>query len=420
MTAVAERPLVAPRVVRTVWGGLLATLAGAPLLYGLAAARPYTAGPSPVFGAPSASLTRVLTTGLSALVVGAALTMIVLALPVARRPRHGTAAVLGALAFSGSIVLSAWWHGAGISIGLLALPAVVAAMSVFPRPPRAWFEGAVVLTLRVWVWGSLAAGVVVPSWALQRGSVGAVLPGVTTRLAGLANHPNTLGAVTVVLVVLEWHRRPRSRLPLGAALLALAWTQSKTSWAALALVAGLALVRTLRSRSPRGSRLPALAMLAVFGFTAYVGLGLLGDTRTTDRTDVSTETFTGRTAIWEVTLEVWRDDPVLGVGTALWDDAMDRRYASRVGFPPGHAHNQLVQTLGQAGLVGAAALLVFLVGWGGLARRADVASGGAAGALFLAIIVRCFSEPPLQGTPYGASLLLVAVTFGYALIAADE
>lgn len=410
---------VADRVVHAVWGGLLTVLTGGPVLYALAARRPFRSDPSPLFGTVSPAFTDGIRALVAVLVVGAVVAMAILALPVARTPKRGALAVAAAVTFGGAGILSGLVNGSTVGIGHLALPLTALAMGMFPPPSREWFERRFTLALRVLVWGSLVAAAVVPGWAVQLGYDSSVL-GLATRLAGLTPHPNALGPIAVVLVVLEWRRQPRVQLAVLAAAGALLWTQSKTSWAALGVFAAVVLARRLRRRSPEKTMLPVLVLAMVVGSSAWFGLGLAADGQDTVRQDESAETFTGRTSIWEVTLEVWRDEPLLGSGTGLWDDAMDRRYRHRVGFPPGHAHNQLIHTLGESGLVGASALVGLLVALGGLARRADRSTAGVAGALFLVLVVQCFSEVPMQSIPNGSNFLLLFGTFGYLLLAARE
>lgn len=415
----APPPLVAPRVVSFVWGALLVGLGTIPVLYAFISPRPFTSGPSPLAGLFPASLRPAVASASSLAVVALVGAIVVMALPVARRLRHGGGAVLAGVLFGGASIASVVLNGSTPGVGVFALPLAILAIGLFPRPPLRWYERGLLLVLRFQVWGSLAAALAVPAWALKHG-YGAGVPGLTTRLAGVTPHPNALGPLAVALVVLEWRREPRHRPAVAVALVALVWTQSKTSWAALGLIAGIALVGALRRRAPARSVWPVVVLAGVIGASAYVALGLAGEGQDTDKREVSTETFTGRTAIWEVTLEAWQERPLIGHGAALWNDQMDRRYRYRVGFPPGHAHNQLIQTLGQAGLLGAVPLVVFLAAFAALARRADAVTRGVAGSLFLVLIVRCFSEPPLQSVVHGVSFFLSMATFGYVLIAANE
>ena len=82
----------------------------------------------------------------------------------------------------------------------------------------------------------------------------------------------------------------------------------------------------------------------------------------------------GRTDVWDLTLREWHSSPLVGYGPSLWSPG----YRSSHGFSAlswvGQAHNQFVEALGQTGLIGFIALVLFVsaafaVGWKG--RRID-------------------------------------------------
>ena len=410
---------VEQRFERFVWSVLLATITLIPVAYALLTPRGYHSASLPGVGTLTPSSIRALTSLLAVVEVGIAFLVISLALPVVRTPPRGRGTAVAAVALGGALLLSGWLHESRLTVGVTAMPLTVLAMALYPLPDLAWFEARLARCLRFVVWGSLAAALVVPAWAAQQGYTTGVVQGLHTRLAGLTPHPNALGPIAAVLVVLEWRRRP-ARIPLLVALAALVWSQSKTAWAALAIVAVIALYRWLRRRSTRRTLLPVVVLAGVVGVSIYLALGLLAPGHDTIKRDNGAETFTGRTSIWEVTLEVWQTDRLVGYGPDLWGDAMDRRYRDRVGFAPGHAHNQLIQTLGESGLLGAAALVSFLLGLGLLARHADRVAHGAAGSLFLVLVVDCFSEVPLQSIPFSTNFLLTMAVFAYALVGAND
>jgi len=271
--------------------------------------------------------------------------------------------------------------------------------------------------LRGIVWSSLAAGVLAPTWGTERLYTASHI-GLHSRLVGLTPHANALGPLAVLLVALEAARAKLVSLPVALAASAVLWTQSKTSWVAAALV-GLLWVLQRAGARRAGRALLALVAAGVVTVTGVVAITLLAPGRATAKGNDSAETFTGRTAIWEATLEVWQPVPVLGVGTRLWDDAMDRRFAHRIGFTAGHAHNQLIQTLGEAGLVGEAALLVALVGLCGLCALADEPTAGVAVAGGLVLVVTCFSEVPVRSVPFSTNFVLLLVVYALAMVGAN-
>jgi succinoglycan biosynthesis protein ExoM len=402
----------AEALTRAIWVALLLVPAMAVATYGVLGPRTATLGPTPFIGDLPATAVVPLQLLLSLAVTAVGLGVLVLAIPtaVSADQRLGRGAGVS-LAVLGSVVIaSGWWNGLRFNVVLVALPAVALGLAFAPTPPPGLVERLLRGSLRVVVWGSLFAAVVAPAWAT--GPHDSII-GLPSRLAGLTTHPNVLGFLAVGLLVLEWTRRPRSALAVASALAAVVWTESKTSWATVVVLAVVALLAHFGVRR----RTLALVVLAgSLGATMTIAVGLTGAERATVRGNDGAETFTGRTAIWEATLEAWADQPVLGTGPRLWDDEMDRRFAGRVGFAPGHAHSQLIHTLGEAGLLGGVALAVALVTLASSAARADHVTRGAATAMFVVIVVSCFSEPRVRSTPYASGFFLVVATL--ALIVA--
>jgi len=64
--------------------------------------------------------------------------------------------------------------------------------------------------------------------------------------------------------------------------------------------------------------------------------------------------LTGRTKIWDITLEELNRSPHFGLGNELWNYDMKSRYIDSLGFAPGQAHNEFLQSLGRFGVLGVA------------------------------------------------------------------
>jgi O-antigen ligase len=192
--------------------------------------------------------------------------------------------------------------------------------------------------------------------------------------------------------------------------------QSKTAWLAFALCSGsvLALRWAPRLRAQLGNvhdGIPALAgiALALLGVAAGLGLllfGNLGDSL--QRFMLSSEgsqlsSMTGRDRIWVIAWEEWQSHPVWGWGLQIWDDS----YRRAIGMANAtHAHNQLMDTLSRSGLVGAAALTLYLGVLCVLSLRCARASKGLSVALLLALLLRAGSEVPLLLIGYGPDLII--------------
>ena len=409
---------LSPHVAKGSWRLLLLAVAAGPAMHALVSARPFGLVAAPLIGVPTSSMAASVSSGIVAAVFAAGLTALLLLLPAVRiRPN---ALWLGAVAFFGAGVLTGLAHGARPTWPTAGL-FVFSAVALLPPPPLAWLRGAVTNVLGCYAGGSLILAFLAPRWALDQQYEFTALPGVDSRLHGVLNHANSLGPLMVALLILEWSQPRRRPVVLAFGGLALIWSQSKTSWATLALIAGVPLLRHLYRRSHRSHRslFPFVAVAAVIAYTIYLASGLLAGPEV-ERNGNSLETFTGRTTIWQVTLEVWQEDRLLGYGPTLWDDEMVWRYRHRIAFVPGHAHNQLLQTLGQSGVVGAAALICYLGLLATCARRGDPASRGATSALLGLLVLRGFTEVPFTYAPMAADFVLHLVVFWVLLAAAAE
>lgn len=248
---------------------------------------------------------------------------------------------------------------------------------------------------------SLVAVVVAPKLVLLP-DYASLIPGLGKRLYGMADHANAIGMVAGVGLILEAcplvRRRPALLFVLchGAVLLL---AQSKTAWAGTFLALLFVRWTWMQDKVFKGDRwrtamvltivacvvLASASLATAFGARSERWLRLLEGS--------GALTFTGRTEIWRITLEEFYKSPLLGFGPSLWD--LQYR-AERGMLQAGQAHNQFVHILGQAGLLGMGALLVYL----GMMFRGALAnwrqSQGLGFAVLLMLLVRCWSEAPLR------------------------
>ena len=266
---------------------------------------------------------------------------------------------------------------------------------------------------------SLAAIAIKPDFVLHRPDAG-VVPGIDFRLFGLTPHANALGPIALIGLILEaW--RPSSSLLLrvvqfAAAAVVFVLAQSKTAWVAALVILlvvtvplGLMPVRDGEGERPGFGRavFTLLACIAVL-IVLFVGLAQLDIVGYLDRT-AQIETLTGRTQIWDITLQAWHESYLFGYGREIW--GAERMLKFRL-FHVGQAHNQFVQTLGEAGLMGLTLLLAYL----GVVLHAALSRFGASRGLVLSVAVlvfaRCMTEAPLridgvQSWPTFTSVLLI-------------
>ena len=250
--------------------------------------------------------------------------------------------------------------------------------------------------------GSLAGIALAPDFVLHRPEPG-VIPGIDWRLYGLTQHANTIGPVALLGILIELHAParwwPLRALALLSSAAVLVLAQSKTTWGTVPLMLllvwlPLRLRASTRVEDAGSFRRAVLALTgvivvlvllacaaAVFDVSGYL-----------DRR-IDLATLTGRTKIWDITLHAWRQNVLFGYGAGIWGP---ERQAEFQMFYVGHAHNQVVQTLGESGLVGLALLLVYLCVLLLTALRRFVASRGFVLMLLMLMLVQGISEAPMR------------------------
>ncbi len=272
---------------------------------------------------------------------------------------------------------------AGLILLAAALTGATPLQQIIGRPPR--YEGLVALPVYL---GALVAGARLlgperargsTAWLLDGLSIAALAIGVEAALeaAGLrplvsnVSRPGSLlgnasdqGAWAVLALgplaaVAIRQRGALHRAGAIGAAVALATSGSRG-----ALVGAVVLAVILAALAPDRRRRVAIAIGSVI-----IALGVLALPTTRGRvltaTELSQQTTKGRTLLWSETLELVRDNPLLGVGPSGWVDAIpayhDRRYEREVGpaNPPDSPHDWLLQAAA-AGGVGLAVIAVIL------------------------------------------------------------
>ncbi|HJV52177.1 MAG TPA: O-antigen ligase family protein [Noviherbaspirillum sp.] len=253
----------------------------------------------------------------------------------------------------------------------------------------------------------LAAVALFPQAAVQQNYAG-VLPSINFRLWGLGTNPNSTGPLALVLLLLQIYRpfgnRALQLLGYGIGLIVLALAQSKTAWAA-ALIAVPTLwwgnllytaqSRSLRRHSAyslRSFSRPILVCLLGLGAVAALAYITIQDPLAAMARDEQVTSLTGRTDIWALAIDTWKQNPLFGYGTSMWD--VDFRRMSGMSFAY-HAHNQFLQSLSVAGVLGLLGLLLYTLVLFRHVFAANTATRGFSLALFWVIFIRYFTEAPL-------------------------
>ncbi len=251
------------------------------------------------------------------------------------------------------------------------------------------------------LFGSLLAMLVAPRFAMETDYSG-LIPGLHIRLAGLTGHANALGLLAVVAFLLELSKfvckKPNAILLL-ISISNLILAQSKTAWAIAIL--GFVIFRLhdvwkVHTQSKRSNAILAVwsgffAFSAIAVFLAGLKIDTLIDFINTDKTGLIT--FTGRTKIWDITWDEFLNSPIFGYGPSIWDPLYRFQHGM---LYVGQAHNQYIQTIGQAGLLGILSLAAYIMilvrnGFQGWSE-----TYGFSFLIILVLLVRGLSETPMS------------------------
>lgn len=252
------------------------------------------------------------------------------------------------------------------------------------------------------------------------------IPGLP-RMAGLSPHALQLGLVVQVSLLTLWLEPLKSkwwnRMAWLMCLLVLFLAQSKTAWISFAVCAS---VMQMVQSGPEVRKwvfnperpfqgvvsilgLVLFAMLLAYGaLFSQVGDKVLGFFDTKEGATLLT--LNGREQIWEVAFQEWERNPVFGYGPSF----LNLAHRTSIGMLNAtHAHNQFVDDLARAGLVGASALVIYAVALLCLSIRFAIRSQGLSIALYMVLFFRGVSEIPLSlygySSEFAAHLLLLMV-----------
>lgn len=214
--------------------------------------------------------------------------------------------------------------------------------------------------LIVYLLMNLVSIFLVPGYAIEKNYQGAV----SFRLHGLANHANTLGPYMVLtiiyLIIHPFSSKLFNTAVLFLAVILMLLTQSKTTLFLFVIVIIFASPWLLKkiSRTFKISVALILGPPLVFMLLSFVfSGGFIEDSlNNPEITSIS-----GRDVVWSTAIDAWLQNPLFGFGyTKLWNDEMVQNFYINYGWQPRYSHNQLVQTLGQAGILGSIGLTGFL------------------------------------------------------------
>ena len=309
------------------------------------------------------------------------------------------------------------------ALGSVYFAIVVLALYASRRMPRRKVLDAIQWSIAIFMLTGIALAFVNPASAVTSAGLDQRLSFIDSRFWGVGSNPNSVAPLAVLQLILQVRQRwQHSIIWLAANLVAavgavvvVIWAQSQTAWAAAAVILPWVFIRSRLDRRVAFTAIePHHAVIGLIGLIIGVGIlgmelitrntaGAVADTIPgaafwqggvmTTATRVGDHFMTGRGIIWSLALDVWCDHPWLGFGSTAWDYDFRQAY----GLPLAtSAHNQWMQALSVSGLVGAAALSVYVVLLAYFAWRASGVSRGLTLALFVLLAVRMVTEVPLE------------------------
>ena len=399
---------------RVFWGGLIGVLALLPVLTDLRVARgEFVDGVLRDVWIPPAILQFLAlwsARGLTYLLLGFSLVMIVKALSSRHiEKRTGTTLFVAYLAMVAPSFISSVFGSNPVFIHFIFFAPMFFALAYLAQPTSdwMWYLKQFKRVLLIYISLSALMGIIVPSWTT--GTALTLIPGFTFRLHGIFSHSNSLGMAALIYLILDMVDPGRRSIYRKAAWLisfvVLVATQSKTAWVGALLAYSILFAYKLHAyQSVRMNHSAAPAILGgLLVFSGLIGLllgfsGLGGWFRALDSdTYTSLTTLTGRTAIWEITVNTWRDNPIFGYGPSLWDMEYRLKYAPiQLRYSAGMAHNQFFQSLGESGVLGVLGLLFYVSTLLYFGARFFSITRGVSLALVIVLIARSVSETPFR------------------------
>ncbi len=304
------------------------------------------------------------------------------------------------------------------------------------RLPSKRFLAALKGSLLFLMLAGLATIVLAPGLSVQTDVTDLRLPFLEFRFWGIGSSPNNIAPLALLLLMLTIHTPFRMMgwtvLAWLSATLTIILSQSLTTWSAGLLVVPAFAFYCLTPKPIRKARIsPLLAIVALVGIAigssmliwevAHFDFSNLGDAsvRIESGSIISHEKydesgmFSGRTDIWEVAISVWKDHPWFGYGTTAWDPDFRNMVGIATAF---HAHNQVMQSVSVGGWVSLGALLVYLLTLLRGSLKTLRRSNGLTLALMVILLIRGFTESPLETTTLLSGDLLFHVTLLYLVV----
>lgn len=296
-----------------------------------------------------------------------------------------------------------------------------------PHPNLDWWIREVrIMLLVVFIYGSIVAAILFPNWAWDKDyATESAVAIFSMRLFGTANHANALAPLAAFTWLLG--RLPNCRLPWEyihgiAILMVLFFAQSKTIWIISIFLIGIYLF--LKVRTMCGSKKYFIYATTTLSFTVgfiYLIKYSSYASRIQDLMyDPQIFTLTGRLPLWLLAINMWLDKPWIGQGLEAWSSGALLDNIRLLGWAAPHAHNQILQILSQAGLIGLAVMILWVFRMWNILNTAPIKIRTPLRWLFIFFFLPSFTEVILQYAIGPGSTILTWIMFVIVLIIAKN
>ena len=286
--------------------------------------------------------------------------------------------------------------------------------------------------LLIFCFASLALIPLLPDLVIQANYSHGIFP---FRFWGLAMHANVMGPIAAIALIiclcLPFQKQLIDKIIKASLVCIVIITQSKT--AILALIFSLFVAWLLRfggSPSNKDTELDQIrlaiswrAALRIFmllailaSVVAFIVVSILPDYEQHDSGALSA--LTNRDIIWKAALNEFFRNPAFGYGSSIFD--ADFRSLIRINSAL-NAHNQYIQVLASAGIVGLLGFVVyyFTLGFWSFKKRHELK--GITAIIFLFLSFRSFTEVPYSlHTSVGIDLLVHAFLVAILIVSKSE
>jgi O-antigen ligase len=275
--------------------------------------------------------------------------------------------------------------------------------------------------LVIFIYGSLLAAILAPSWGIQSDYEGS-LAIFRLRLFGMANHANSLAPFALIVIMLSFFPEYKLRGELFhrvSSIIVLFFSQSKTTWI-ISLIC-LIIYHFLRWKSIHNSLLKALLGMSVVGIIIYsfaFGAYYFGSQTIAVINNPDVITLTGRLFIWLYAWSYWLENPWIGHGYSAWSSNKIIENLSVFKWAAPNAHNQFLQSLTEGGIIAEFFLFGFFCTLFYLCIKAKSSSRLLLILLLLIVIINSITEITITYA-VGSSLLLTWVVIVATVTRAD-